>query len=66
MQELERVQKRAMQIICPGIEYQDALALVNLPTVAKHHNDISIGAPLRVFVIQWLETKEAFAALTRV
>ena len=29
-----------MQIICPGIEYQHALALVNLPTVAKHHNDI--------------------------
>ena len=38
--ELERVQRRAMQIICPGIEYQHALALVNLPTVAKHHNDI--------------------------
>ena len=41
MQELERVQKRAMRIICPGIEYQHALALVNLPTIAKHHNDIS-------------------------
>ena len=38
--ELERVQRRAMRIICPGIEYQHALALVNLPTVAKHHNDI--------------------------
>ena len=25
---------------CPGIEYQYALVLVNLPTVAKHHNDI--------------------------
>ena len=40
MQELERAQKRAMRIICPGIEYQHTLALVNLPTVAKHHNDI--------------------------
>ena len=40
MQELERIQKRAMRIICPGIEYQYALVLVNLPTVAKHHNNI--------------------------
>ena len=40
MQELERIQKRAMRIICPGIEYQYALVLVNLSTVAKHHNDI--------------------------
>ena len=27
-QELERVQKRAMRIICPGVEYQQALALL--------------------------------------
>ena len=40
MQELERIQKRAMWIICPGTEYQYALVLVNLPTLAKHHNDI--------------------------
>ena len=40
IQELERIQKGAMWIICPGIEYQYALVLVNLPTVAKHHNDI--------------------------
>ena len=40
MQELERIQKRAMRIICLGIEYQHALVLVNLPTVEKHHNDI--------------------------
>ena len=40
MQELERIQKRAMRIICPGIEYQYALVLVNLPTVAKNHNGI--------------------------
>ena len=40
MQELEGIQKRAMRIICPGIEYQYALVLANLSTVAKHHNDI--------------------------
>ena len=40
MQELERVQKRAMQIICPGIEYQHAIALLNLPTVANYHDDV--------------------------
>ena len=40
MQELERIQKRAMRIICPGIEYQYALVLANLSMVAKHHNDI--------------------------
>ncbi|KAK2547644.1 hypothetical protein P5673_032341 [Acropora cervicornis] len=40
MQELESIQKRAMRIICAGIEYQYALVLVNLPTVTKHHNDI--------------------------
>ena len=39
-QELERVQKRAMRIICPGIEYQQALALMSLPTVAEHHHNI--------------------------
>ena len=36
-QELERVQKRAMRIICPGIEYLQALAFMSLPTVAEHH-----------------------------
>ena len=40
MQELEPIQMREMRIIFPGIEYQYALVLVNLPTVAKHHNDI--------------------------
>ena len=40
LQELERVQKRAMRIICPGIEYQQALALMSLPTVAEHHHNI--------------------------
>ena len=39
-QELERVQKRAMRVICPGIEYQQALALMSLPTVAEHHHNI--------------------------
>ena len=38
--ELERVQKRAMRIICPGIEYQQTLALMSLPTVAEHHHNI--------------------------
>jgi len=33
-QELERVQKRTMRIISRGIEYQHALALMSLPTVA--------------------------------
>ena len=39
-QELECVQKRAMRIISPGIEYQQALALRSLPTVAEHHHNI--------------------------
>ena len=38
MQELERVQKRAMRIICPGMEYQHGLALMNLLCVAEHHS----------------------------
>ena len=29
-----------MRIICPGIEYQQALALMSLPTVAEHHHNI--------------------------
>ena len=29
-----------MRIICPGIEYQKALALMSLPTVAEHHHNI--------------------------
>ena len=33
-------QKKAMRIICPGMEYQHALALSNLPSVAEHHTDI--------------------------
>ena len=33
-------QKRAMRIICPGMEYQHAFALSNLPSVAEHHRDI--------------------------
>ena len=53
-QELERVQKRAMRIICPGIEYQQALALMSLPTVAviSHYcrgNNIYIIIPLISF-----------------
>ena len=53
-QELERVQKRAMRIICPGIEYQQALALMSLPTVAVvspycRGNNIYILIPLISF-----------------
>ena len=33
-------QKRAMRIICPGMEYQHVFALSNLPSVAEHHRDI--------------------------
>ena len=33
-------QKRVMRIICPGTEYQQALALMSLPTVAEHHHNI--------------------------
>ena len=40
LQELERLQKRAMRIICPGIEYLQALALMSLPTIAEHHHII--------------------------
>ena len=41
LQGLEPIQKRAiMRIICHGIEYQQALAQMSLPTVAKHHQNI--------------------------
>lgn len=39
-QELERIQKRAMRIICPGLDYQQALTSMNLLTVKEHHNNI--------------------------
>ena len=41
-QELERVQKGAMRIISPGIEHQQVLALMSLPTVAEHHQNICV------------------------
>lgn len=40
MQELGRIQKRAMRIICLGMQYQHALALTNLPSVVENHSDI--------------------------
>ena len=40
MQELGRVQKRAIRIICLGMQYQHALALTNLPPVVENHSDI--------------------------
>ena len=51
--ELERLQKRAMRITCPGIEYQQALALMSLPTVAEHHHNI------------WTRTFEPFETSTK-
>ena len=37
MQELERIQKRAMSTICPSVSYHEALVIINLAT---HHNKI--------------------------
>ena len=39
-QELERVQTRAMRILCPGIEYQQGLEFTSLPKVTEHHHNI--------------------------
>ena len=54
-QELEGVQKRAMRIICPSIEYHQALALMSLPTIAVippycRGNNIYIIIPLISFL----------------
>jgi len=38
--ELERIQRRALRIICPYMEYHDALSRLGLPTVAEHHDNI--------------------------
>ena len=38
--ELERIQKRAMRIICPSKDYQQALLSQNLPTIQDHHDEI--------------------------
>ena len=40
MQELERIQKRAMSIICPSFRYHEALVIMNVNELATHHNKI--------------------------
>ena len=40
MHELERIQKRAMAIICPGHSYHEALNILNFKELATHHDEI--------------------------
>jgi len=40
MEELERIQKRAMAIIYPQFNYNDALSKANISTVKEHFNQI--------------------------
>ena len=40
MQELERTQKRAISIICPGVSYHGALVIMNSKELAIHHEEI--------------------------
>ena len=40
MQELERIQKRAMSIICPGVSNHEALVIMNFRELATHHDEI--------------------------
>ena len=40
MYELERVQKRAMSIICPDLNYHDVLNRMNIKKLIIHHNDM--------------------------
>ena len=40
MQELERVQKRAMSIIYSGVSYHEALVIINFKELATHHDEI--------------------------
>ena len=41
MQELERIQKRAMSTICPGVNDHKALVIMNCKELAAHHDEIS-------------------------
>ena len=41
MQALERIQRRAMSIICPGVSYHEALVIMNFKELATHHDEIS-------------------------
>ena len=38
--DLERVQKRALSIIYPNLDYDDALSEMNIPSLADHHQTI--------------------------
>ena len=38
--ELERIQRRALRIICPYKEYHHALSRLGLPMIAEHHHSI--------------------------
>ena len=40
MQESERVKKRAMSIICPGVSYHEVLVTMNLNELATHQDEI--------------------------
>ena len=40
MQELERIQKRAMSIICPRVSYHEVLVIMNFKELATHHDEI--------------------------
>ena len=40
LNELERIQKRALRIICPYMECHHALSRLDLPTIAEHHDNI--------------------------
>ena len=39
-QELERIQKRALAIVYPGLKYGDALARASLETIQDHHSEL--------------------------
>ena len=40
MQELERIQKRAMSIICPSVTYHEALVIMTFEELATHDDEI--------------------------
>ena len=40
MQELERIQKRVMSIISPGVSYHEALVIMNFKELTTHHDEI--------------------------
>ena len=39
-QELERIQKRTMRIMGPGVSYHKALVIMNFKELATHHDEI--------------------------